>query len=99
MSPIEQYREAAKRLWGANDAEVRAYFKEPHEDTGEWAPHSLGVIYLEPDGRFKEDTFVIPNKLSYYGPSGFDSCLALSEAAGIGYIEYINTAVAAIYSA
>jgi hypothetical protein len=91
------YRRAAKKLFGANDTESRSYIKSPADDPGEWAPEALVIIYLEPDFRFPEDTGVIPDRLSYYGDLGFDNCIALAEAAGVGYVEYINAAVAAVY--
>jgi hypothetical protein len=97
MDPVEAYREAAMALFGANRTEAERYIVPPDEDRGEWAPDSLAVIYLEPDGRFKEDTYAIPDALNYHGQHGFDNCIALGDKAGQGYIEYINPAVAAVY--
>lgn len=51
-TPVSLYRKAAKRIFGANDSEVLHYIVETVNDTGEWAPRSLGIIYLEPHGGF-----------------------------------------------
>lgn len=94
---VEAYRQAAARLFGANKAEVENYIVAPDEDRGEWAPQSLAVIYLEPNFTFPEDTGVIADRLGYYSPNGMEECFKLGELAGVGYVEYINAAVAAVY--
>jgi hypothetical protein len=94
---VNAYRKAAQELFGANEAESKAYIVDPSEDPGEWAPRSLAVIYLEANFTFPEDTGVIPDKLGYWSPGGMDNCYRLGLEAGVGYIEYINAAVAAVY--
>lgn len=94
---VKAYRMAAQALWGANPVEAAHYIVDPADDTGEWAPNSLAVIYLEPHGGFPEDEFTIPYALDYYSGGGFDACIELADKAGVGYIEYINAAVAAVY--
>lgn len=96
MNTVDKYRKAAMELFGANEKEAANYIRNPKNDPGKWSPHALAIIYLEPDGRFPEDTFCIPDALDYYG-RGFDNCIALAQAAGVGFIEYINPAVAAVY--
>lgn len=97
QNAVDAYRKAAIALWGANETEAANYIMSPEDDRGEWAPNADVIIYLEPDGRFPEDKFVIPDKLSYWSRMGFDNCIVLSEKAGKGHIEYINAAVAAVY--
>lgn len=97
METVNAYRKAAKALFGANEAEVAHYIRSPEDDPGQWAPNSLAVIYLEPYG-FREDTGIIPHMLDCYG-NGFENCIRLAESAGVGYVEYINAAVAAVYPA
>lgn len=96
-STVKKYRKAAMALFGANEKEATHYIVEPKDDRGEWAPRSLAVIYLEPNMTFPEDTACIPDMLGYYSRNGFDNCVKLGEKAGVGYIEYINAAVAAVY--
>lgn len=95
-SVVSKYRKAARKLFGANAKEANWYIKSPEEDKGGWAPESLAIIYLECDGRFPEDQFSIPSALDYYG-AGFDNCVRLQEEAGVGYVEYVNAAVAAVW--
>ena len=94
---VNKYRKAARKLFGASAKEAEVYIKTPKEDTGGWAPRSLAVIYLECDGRFPEDRFAIPEALDFYGDEGFENCVKLAEEAGVGYIEYVNAAVAVVY--
>jgi hypothetical protein len=94
---VDAYRAAAAKLFQANEVECRTYIVDPTEDTGQWAPDALAIIYLEPDMRQKEDEGIIPNSLSYYEPDGFENGIKLGQEAGIGFVEYINAAVAAVY--
>jgi len=94
---VEAYRKAAMVLFGANRTEAENYIRSPEDDPGEWAPNSLAVIYLEPDMRFPEDTGCIPDALDYWSPMGMENGIKLGTAAGTGYVEYINAAVAAVY--
>ena len=58
---------------------------EPDRDPGEWAPDSLAVIYMEGQ-----------TPLDYWG-DGMEQSFQLAEVAGVGYVEFINAAVAAVY--
>ena len=86
---IKKYRKAAMSLFGATRAEAELAIVAPWNDPGEWAPNSQAIIYLEFDGPLSE-------ALDYWG-DGFENCIRLGEKAGLGYIEYINSAVAAVY--
>jgi hypothetical protein len=99
MNTVEAYRKAAIKLFGANPAEAEQYIVSPQLDTGEWATDSMVIIYLERDGRFQEDQFAIPNALGYHEDNGFANCLRIAQEAGVGYVEYINCAVAAVWPA
>jgi hypothetical protein len=99
MNTVEKYRQAAMDLFGANRTEAERYIVAPEDDTGEWAPDALAIIYLEPDMRFPEDTGCIPDRLGYYSRNGFDNCIRLGERAGVGFVEYFNAAVAAVWPA
>ena len=94
---VNAYRKAAKELFKANDTEAARYILDPKDDTGENAPNSLCIIYLEPNFTFPEDTGCIPYKLDYWSRNGHENCILLAGQAGIGWIEYINAAVAAVY--
>jgi len=60
----------------------------PEEDPGEWAPGSLAILNME-TGHL--------GPMSYWATNGLDECFRLSDAAGVGFIEYVNAAVAAVY--
>lgn len=93
---VNKYRKAAKKLWGANDAEAKHYIRDPKDDPGESAPKALAIIYMEANGTFPEDQFTIPDRLNYYG-KGFENAGRLGDEAGEGFVEFINAAVAAVW--
>jgi hypothetical protein len=93
---VKRYRKAAATLFDASKVEQEVYIRHPDDDTGGWAPEALAVIYLEPDGRRTGDAFKIPTALDIYG-EGWENAIRLAETAGVGYIEHINAAVAAVY--
>ena len=88
MNAVARYREAAVKLYGISREEAEEAIVAPADDTGEWAPGSLAVIYLE---------YGHTQPISYWSNGALDACLALSCAAGVGYVEYVNAAVAAVY--
>lgn len=92
-------RDAVARMFGANKAECENYIKSPEDDTGGWAegsPGAVAVIYLEPDGRFPEDQYKIPDALGYWSGHGLDNCIRLGQETGTT-VEYYNAAVAVVY--
>ncbi len=95
----DAYRRAAIKVLGVSKQEAETYIINPDDDTGENAPGALVVIYLEADCREKGDEGVLPDLLGYYTTSGPERCVDLANEAGVGYIEYINGAVAAVYPA
>ncbi len=99
MNVVEAYRKAAMKLFGASRIEAEQYIIDPENDPGEWAPGSLVVIRLERDGRFPEDKYSIPDALGYHESGGFANCLRIAREAGVGFVEYINGAVAAVWPA
>ena len=94
MNTVELYRLAAMELFGASAYEANIYIVAPEDDPGEWAPNALAIIYLEFRGGNKEDKGKIPSALKDY-----DNALKCGQRAGIGYIEHINAAVAAVWPA
>jgi len=94
---VKAYREAAMRLFKCSAVEAEVYIRAPENDPGQWSPNALGIIYLEADGRKEGDEMLIPAHLDYYSSYGFNNCIKLSEEAGVGFIEHINAAVAAIW--
>ena len=88
MNTVEKYRKAAIKLFNITEAEATKAIVSPEDDNGEWAPDSMAVLYLEYAGLAR---------LSYWSSSGFDAAIELSKAAGVGFVEYINAAVAAVY--
>ena len=94
---VAAYRAAAAKLFGANEVEQACYIRHPLEDTGQNSPEALCIIYLEADGRDKGDKFRIPDALGYWTHHGFENCIRLAEEAGIGFVEHINPAVAAVW--
>ena len=87
---VYHYRRAAMKQFGISAEEAEQAIVAPADDKGEWAPESLAVIYLE---------YGYTPQLDYYNGYCLDACIELSEEAGVGYIEYINAAVAAVYPA
>jgi hypothetical protein len=96
MNAVEKYRKAAQELYGISPEEAAVYIVAPEDDKGGWAPDALAVIYLEADMRTPKDTGTLPAKLSYWG-NGMEEALRLGARAGVGFIEHINAAVAAVY--
>jgi len=88
MDPVESYRAAAIKLFGITREEAERAIVSAEDDRGEWAPDSLVVLYLE---------FACMQDLDYWHTSGNNNMIRLSEAAGVGYVEYVNAAVAAVY--
>jgi hypothetical protein len=83
---VEAYRKAATKLWpGYTMAEAEQGIVHPDDDNGQWAPGSLAVIYMEGQ-----------TPMDYWG-DGHDKAYELGQMAGIGYVEFINAAVAAVY--
>lgn len=83
---VEAYRKAAVKLWpGYTMAEAERGIVHPEDDRGEWAPGSLAVIYMEGQ-----------TPMDYWG-NGMEDGFKLGSLAGIGYVEFINAAVAAVY--
>jgi len=91
MSKVEQYRKAARRIWGLTKKEAASCIYHPRNDPGEWAPKSLAVINLEMG--------LLP-WCDYYHPEGLDNCVRLSQEAdgGVTYVEWVNAAIAAVYT-
>jgi len=82
---VKAYRAAAVKLWGMTPEDAAKGIVHPDEDRGEWAPGSLAVIYMEGQ-----------TPMDYWG-NGHEDSFKLGELAGIGYVEFINAAVAAVY--
>jgi len=95
----DAYRKAAVKLFDISEAEASVYIRAPQDDPGEWAPTAKAIIYLEADCRTDDDTGTLPAMLDSYTNDGMDRCSDLDKASGTGcYIEYINAAVAAVWS-
>lgn len=85
---VDAYRKAATKLWPGYTLEQAAGgIVAPEDDRGEWAPGSLAVIYMEGQ-----------TPMDYWG-NGHEDAFKLAELAGVGYVEFINAAVAAVYPA
>ena len=82
---VEAYRAAAVKLWGMTPEDAAKGIVEPGEDSGQWAPDSLAVIYMEGQTPMN------------YWEDGMEQGFRLQALAGIGYVEFINAAVAAVY--
>jgi len=82
---VDAYRRAAVRLWKLTPEEAAVGIVHPDDDRGQWAPGSLAVIYMEGQ-----------TPLDYWG-NGHELAIQLAEMAGVGFIEFINPAVAAVY--
>jgi hypothetical protein len=94
---VDAYRKAAVKLFGISETEAQTYIVAPKDDTGEWAPNALAIVYLEADCRKPGDDGTLPALLGYYSGIGMENCVKLSRAAGVGFVEYINPAVAAVW--
>ncbi len=79
------YRAAAVKLWGMTPEAAAVGIVEPKDDPGQWAPGSLAVIYMEGQ-----------TPMDYWG-DGMEQGFKLQALAGVGYVEFINAAVAAVY--
>ena len=83
---VEAYRAAAVKLWpGYTPEQAAEGIVAPEDDNGQWAPGSLAVIYMEGQ-----------TPMDYWG-AGHEDAFKLAELAGVGYVEFINAAVAAVY--
>jgi len=82
---VEAYRAAAIKLWGMTPEDAAKGIVEPDEDGGQWAPDSLAVIYMEGQ-----------TPMDYWG-DGMEQGFKLAALAGVGYVEFVNAAVAAVY--
>lgn len=82
---VEEYRKAAVKLWGMSPEDAARGIVAPDEDPGQWAPNSLAVIYMEGQ-----------TPMDYWG-DGMEQGFRLAAVAGVGYVEFINAAVAAVY--
>lgn len=85
---VEAYRDAAMRLYGITREQAEHSIVHPDDDKGEWAPTAQAILYLE-------RAALAP--LDYWGMDHLGACIELSNEAGMGYIETINPAVAAVY--
>ena len=81
------YRRAAVKLYGYTQEQAEACIYSPANDPGEWAPKALVILNLERG--------LAP--LAYYGPDFMGGGIELQEAAGVGFVEHINAAVAAVW--
>jgi len=83
---VQAYRKAATKLWpGYTMKQAEQGIVHPDDDRGEWAPGSLAVIYMEGQ-----------TPMDYWG-QGHEDAFKLGALAGVGYVEFINAAVAAVY--
>ena len=87
---VEAYRAAAVELYGLTVAQAERAIIASEDDPGEWAPGSLAVIRLE----FGDP---LNDHIGYFALRGLDECFRLSGKAGIGYVEWVNGGVAAVY--
>ena len=84
---VEAYRKAAVKLWpGYTMEEATQGIVEPEDGNG-WAPNALVVIFMEGQ-----------TPMDYWG-DGMEQGFLLSALAGVGYVEFVNAAVAAVYPA
>ena len=86
---VAAYRRAAMQRYGITRQQAERSIIHPDEDPGRWAPRSLAVII------FEYHDLQEASPLS--GARGLDECVAFGRAAGVGYIEWINNAVGAVY--
>lgn len=91
MTPTEvtaRYRAAAIKLFGLSEAQAAQCIYTPKSDPGQWAPKAKCIINFE---------YGTLEPASYYAPRGMDKCFDWASAAGVGYIEYHNAAIAAVW--
>lgn len=89
---VEAYRNAAMQLYGITREQAERSIVHPEDDKGRWAwsqaRGALVILYLERAAL---------RPLDYFGPYHLDECIKLEDEAGVGHIETINPAVAAVY--
>ena len=83
------YRRAARKLYGYTREQAEACIYAPHADRGEWAPTALVILNLEAG----------LEPLAYHGPDFVGGGIALQEAAGVGFVEHHNAAIAVVWPA
>ena len=83
---VEAYRRAACELWGMTPEDAAKGVVEPEDGNG-WADGSLAVIFMEGQ-----------TPMDYWG-DGMEQGFKLAALAGVGYVEFVNAAVAAVYPA
>ena len=81
---VEAYRAAAVKLWGMTPEAAAKGIVEPEDGNG-WADNSLAVIFMEGQ-----------TPMDYWG-DGMEQGFKLAALAGVGYVEFVNAAVAAVY--
>ena len=86
---VKAYRQAAQKLYGYTQAEAEACIYSPKDDPGGWAPDALVILNLEQG----------LSRLGLYAPDWLEEGLRLGEEAGVGFVEHINGAVAAVWPA
>lgn len=79
-------------LYGLTRKQAELSIYTPENDPGEWAPSALAILCFEyGDG--------LADNCGYWAPSGLAECFRLSARAGVGFVEWINPAVGAVYDA
>jgi len=86
--PVSRYRRAAMKLYGLTEKQAERSIYAPGDDPGGWAPKALAIINFEHGDLGRCD---------YYARNGLDECIKLGQEAGVGFVEYINPAVAAVW--
>ena len=81
------YRTAARKLYKYTEAEAEACIYSPEDDPGGWAPRALVILNLEQG----------LSPLKMHAPDWMGEGIKLGEAAGVGFVEHINGAVAAVW--
>lgn len=88
METVRRYRAAARKLFKLTEAQAIRSIYTPNDDRGQWAPKSKAIINFEHGD--------LP-QCGYYAPKGLDNCIAWACEAGVGYVEYYNAAIAAVW--
>ena len=83
----EAYRGAAVKLYGYSREQAEACIYSPENDPGEWAPRALVILNLEKG---------LP-ALGLYSGDWLEESSRLGSVAGVGFVEHINGAVAAVW--
>ena len=84
---VGAYRRAARKLYGYDQAQAEACIYGPENDPGEWAPDALVILNFERG----------LSRLAYNAPDWLDESVRFQEEAGVGFVEHINGAVAAVW--